>query len=258
MNGVDEPLLRMVGLRKSFAGVVAVDDVSLDVPAGKLVGVLGPNGAGKSTLFHLIAGHLRPDRGRVLLGGVEITRLRPHQRAALGIGLVFQMPRLFTGMTVLDNVMTGCHRHGRSGMISAALRLPRHHRDERAAERVSRTHLATLGLESLADDRVAGLPFGLQRRVAVAQALGVAERLLLLDEPAAGLTGGERVALARSIAQLRDTGMSILLIEHDVRFVAAIADALLVLDRGSVLASGAVSDVLADPKVIAAYSGVSA
>lgn len=256
-NGVDDPLLRLVGLRKSFAGVVAVDEVSLDVPAGKLVGVLGPNGAGKSTLFHLIAGHLRPDRGRVVFGGTEITRLRPHQRAALGVGLVFQQPRLFAGMTVLDNVMTGRHRHGRAGMVSAALRLPRHRRDERAAERASRIQLAMLGLERLADDRVAGLPFGLQRRVALAQALGVAERLLLLDEPAAGLTGGERVALARSIAQLRDAGRSILLIEHDVRFVAAIADALVVLDRGRILAAGTVSDVLDDPLVVAAYSGVS-
>jgi branched-chain amino acid transport system ATP-binding protein len=161
-------------------------------------------------------------------------------------------------MTVLDNVMAGRHLHGRAGMISAALRLPRHWRDERAARRDGHAQLAELGLAEYADTRVAGLPFGLQRRVALARALGVADRLLLLDEPAAGLTGGERTELSRSIASLRDAGRSILLIEHDVRFVAGIADTLLVLDRGAVLASGAPSEVLADPKVVAAYSGVSA
>lgn len=253
-----EPLLDVLGLRRTFSGVVAVDDVSLTVPKGALVGVLGANGAGKSTLFHLIAGHLRADQGAVTFAGRDITRLQSHQRAAIGMGLVFQAPRLFPGMSVVDNVMTGRYVHGRSGMLSAFLQLPRHHRDEEAAKEASMAQLERLGLARHAHAVATDLPFGLQRRVAVAQALGVADELLLLDEPAAGLTGGERVELRGVIGGLRDAGLSILLIEHDVRFVATIADSLVVLERGQVLASGPVRDVLADPAVIAAYSGVAA
>jgi len=250
-------VLRVEGLTRSFAGVVAVGGVSLEVTAGSLVGILGPNGAGKSTLFHLIAGHLRPDGGRVFIGDRDVTRLRPYQRAALGVGLVFQKPRLFEGMTVLQNVMAGRYLKGNAGMFASALRLPRHLRDEANAERASREQLARFGVpDHYADDIVDGLPFGVQRRIAVAQALGVAGSVLLLDEPAAGLTGSERGELADSIASLKAEGMSVLLIEHDVRFVASIADSLLVLDRGSVIAEGPVSDVLANPKVIEAYSGV--
>lgn len=249
-------VLRVEGLTRSFAGVVAVGGVSLDVTAGSLLGILGPNGAGKSTLFHLIAGHLRPDGGRVFIGDRDVTGLRPYQRAELGVGLVFQKPRLFEGMTVLQNVMAGRYLKGRAGMLASALRLPRHRHDEDRAEAASREQLARFGVaEHYADDIVDELPFGVQRRVAVAQALGVAGSVLLLDEPAGGLTGSERSELAASIAALKAEGMSILLIEHDVRFVASIADSLLVLDRGSVIAEGPVGDVLADPKVIDAYSG---
>ncbi|WP_344779680.1 ABC transporter ATP-binding protein [Microbacterium kribbense] len=231
--------------------------MSLEVTAGSLVGILGPNGAGKSTLFHLIAGHLRPDGGRVFIGDRDVTRLRPYQRAALGVGLVFQKPRLFEGMTVLQNVMAGRYLKGNAGMFASALRLPRHGRCEVHAEQASREQLARFGVpDRYTDEIIDGLPFGVQRRVAVAQALGVAGSVLLLDEPAAGLTGSERSELAESIADLKAGGMSILLIEHDVRFVASIADSLLVLDRGAVIAEGPVRKVLADPKVIEAYSGV--
>lgn len=252
------PVARVDRVRKAFAGVVAVDTVSLEVPKGHLVGVLGPNGAGKSTLFHLIAGHLRPDAGDVEFAGRSITNLRPDRRAALGIGLVFQTPRLFAGMSVLDNVMAGRFVHGRSGLPAAALQLARHRSDERAAAAASYAALERLGLESHADREVSTLPFGLQRRVAVAQALGVGTELLLLDEPAAGLTGGERVELQQMIGSVRDSGISVLLVEHDVRFVAGIADSLVVLDRGRVLAAGDVGVVLSDPQVIRAYAGVAA
>lgn len=255
----DTPVLRVEDLARSFAGVVAVGGVSLEVKGGSLVGILGPNGAGKSTLFHLIAGHLRPDHGRVFIRDRDVSHLRPYQRAELGVGLVFQKPRLFEGMTVLQNVMAGRYLKGNAGMFASALRLPRHLRGEAAAERASREQLARFGVaDRYVDDVVDRLPFGVQRRVAVAQALGVAGRVLLLDEPAAGLTGSERVELAESIAELKAGGMSILLIEHDVRFVASIADSLLVLDRGSVIAEGPVGDVLADPRVIEAYGGVGA
>ncbi len=258
---MDEPqpaLLQVSQVRKTFAGVVAVDDVSIDVPAGALVGVLGPNGAGKSTLFHLIAGHLRPDRGQVCFNGRQIAAMRSHQRAALGIGLVFQTPRLFAGMTVLENVLSGQFLHGSCGMAASGLRLPRHRRHEQEVAAGARSRIRQLGLGGLEDSEVSGLPFGLQRRVAVAQALGVGTRLLLLDEPAAGLTGDERRELRDIIARLRDAGTSVLLIEHDVRFVSGIADSLVVLERGAVLAAGAVDAVLSDPAVILAYSGVSA
>lgn len=252
-----EPLVRVERVTKSFLGVAALTDVSLDVPEGRLVGVLGPNGAGKSTLFHVIAGHLRPDAGDVRFAGRSLRRQPPYRRAAQGIGLVFQKPHLFPGMTVLENVMAGQFLCGRSGFVAAALRLPRHREDERAAATAARAALARLGFGGHEDVDVAGLPFGSQRRVALAQALGVGTRLLLLDEPAAGLTGGERDELRHWIGRLRDDGVSVLLVEHDVPFVAALADQLVVLDRGGVLARGAVSRVLADPAVVAAYGGVS-
>lgn len=258
MDELQQGLLQVSKVRKTFAGVVAVDDVSMVVPNGSLVGVLGPNGAGKSTLFHLIAGHLRPDRGQVRFAGREIAGMRSHQRAALGIGLVFQTPRLFAGMTVLENVLSGQFLHGSCGMVASGLRLPRHRRHEREVATSARGRIRQLGLEGLEGAQVSSLPFGLQRRVAVAQALGVGSRLLLLDEPAAGLTGDERRELRDIIASLRDEGTSILLIEHDVRFVAGIADSLVVLERGAVLAAGIVDEVLSDPAVIRAYSGVSA
>lgn len=255
---VPAPLLRVADVRKTFSGVLAVDDVCLEVPQGSLVGVLGPNGAGKSTLFHIIAGHLRPDRGHVFFDGVDITRLRSHERAAAGLGLVFQTPRLFAGMTVLDNVMSGEFLRGSAGMVASALRLPSHRRTESLAEARAHEQIHQLGISGLENAEVSSLPFGLQRRVAVAQALGVGHRLLLLDEPAAGLTGFERGALRDVIAGLRVSGISLLLVEHDVRFVAGIADSLVVLDRGAVLAAGPVDEVLTDPAVMQAYSGVSA
>lgn len=254
---MDAALLQVRNLVKRFSGVVAVDDVSLQVGPGQLVGVLGANGAGKSTLFHLIAGHLWADSGSVVLAGHDMTQKLPYRRAALGLGLVFQSPRLFNHMTVLENVKAGQHLHGSAGMAASALRLPRHRRDEQAADSASRFQLETLGLSAYEYREVGTLPFGIQRRVALAQALGVADRILLLDEPAAGLTGGERDDLRTSIGKLRDRGLAILLIEHDVKFVASIADALCVLDRGSVIAAGGVSEVLSDPAVMAAYSGVS-
>lgn len=253
-----QALLEVDALRKSFAGVVAVDDVSLTVRAGTLLGVLGPNGAGKSTLFHMITGHLHPDRGHVRLDGREIVSLRPYRRARLGVGLVFQMPHLFAGMSVFENVMAGQFLRERCTMLESALRLPRHWRAEAAMRDATDALLERLGLRAFADADVTSLPFGLQRRVAVAQALGVGTRLLLLDEPAAGLTGGERGELRTIVARLRDDGLTILLIEHDVGFVSAIADALVVLDRGAVIASGDVASVLASPAVIEAYSGVKA
>lgn len=254
----DSPLLRVAAVRKSFAGVVAIDNVTLGVGRGRLVGVLGPNGAGKSTLFHTITGHLRPDSGNIEFENRSILGLRAFQRAELGIGLVFQSPRLFESMTVFDNVKTGQFLRHRCGLISSALRLPRHWRTERAMDAATHELLERLGIDHLAGSEVARLPFGLQRRIAVATALGVGTRLLLLDEPAAGLTGSERGELQSIIKNLRDDGISILLIEHDVGFVSKIADSLVVLDRGSVIAAGDVDAVLADPAVITAYSGVSA
>jgi branched-chain amino acid transport system ATP-binding protein len=254
----DSPLLRVSAVRKSFAGVVAVDDVSLDMAPGELVGVLGPNGAGKSTLFHLITGHLRPDGGTIRFDGRSIVRQRPYRRAQLGIGLVFQSPHLFAGMTVFENVMSGQFLHHRCGMTASALRLPAHRHAEHAMLRASNELLDRFALRDVAGSDVTSLPFGLQRRVAVAAALGVGSRLLLLDEPAAGLTGSERSDLRGIIGGLREDGVAVLLIEHDVGFVSAIADTLVVLDRGRVIAAGEVDPVLDDPAVVAAYSGVSA
>jgi len=251
-------LLQVSHVRRTFSGVVAVDDVSLVARPGRLVGVLGPNGAGKSTLFHLITGHLHPDSGSIQFDGRPITSLRPHRRAGLGIGLVFQTPRLFGGMSVFENVMSGQFLAHRCSMVESALRLPRHVRAERSMAEAVDGLLDRLGLKDVANADVSALPFGLQRRVSLALALGVGQRLLLLDEPAAGLTGSERSELRTIIGRLRDDGIAVVLIEHDVGFVSAVADSLVVLDRGNVIASGDVSTVLAEPAVIEAYSGVSA
>jgi branched-chain amino acid transport system ATP-binding protein len=249
-------LLAVTGLRKAYGSLVAVDDVSLDVPAGRVVGVLGPNGAGKSTLFHLIAGHLRQDAGSVTLGGRAIDGLPAFARARLGIGIVFQAARLFEGMTVAENVATGRFLATGTGIVAAGLRLPRHVREERQVWADTAALLARVGLADHAGALPAGMPFGLQRRVAVARALAMGPRVLLLDEPAAGLTGGERDDLRRLLADLRDDGLTMLLVEHDVGFVAGLADRLVVLDQGRTIAAGAPDAVLADPRVIEAYSGL--
>ena len=252
------PILQANGLRRSFDGVFAVRDVDLEVAHGELRAVIGPNGAGKSTLFGLIGGQLRADAGSVIYDGTRIDRLPPHRRAAAGISVVFQGARVFTGMTVLENVMVGAHASTRIGFGAAIARLPGHRAEEREIRARAQECLARTGLSDWAERDAGALPLGQQRVVQVARALCGRPRLLLLDEPASGLRAAERALLANLLAELRGEGITMLLVEHDVAFVTRLADRITVLDLGEVIADGTPAEVRADDRVIAAYLGMPA
>jgi len=251
-------VLKVDRLARSFGGVYALTDVSMTVDEGELRGVIGPNGAGKSTLFNVISGHLFPDRGTIAYRGRRIDRLPPHERARLRISIVFQAARLFTGMTVLENVMVGAQVWTRHGFLEAALRLPRHTREERQIRRRAEETIERVGLGAWATAPAESLPLGQQRSLQVARALCGEPALLLLDEPASGLRAGEKEALAALLGQLKDEGLTMMLIEHDVGFVSRLADVVTVLDVGTVLAEGPPDQVTRDPAVIAAYIGTGA
>lgn len=248
-------MLTITGLSRAYGGVFAVKDVQLDVEAGELRGIIGPNGAGKSTLFNLISGHAQAQRGTITFNGVRVDRLPAHRRARLGISIVFQGARLFSGMTVLENVMVGATATTKFGALAAALRLPQQLAEEKGIRRAAEDALAQVGLTEWADRAAESLPLGQQRRVQVARALASNPKLLLLDEPASGLREVERADLSRLIAELRQGGMTIILIEHDVKMVMRLATSITVLDLGEVIAEGTPTEVRSNPRVIAAYFG---
>ncbi len=248
-------MLETESLTRRFGGVVAVNDVSVRVAQGELHGIIGPNGAGKSTLFALITGHLRPNTGAVAFDGRRIEHLPAHERARLGIAIAFQSVRLFRGMSVLENVMVGAQCSTHHGFLEAALRLPRHRREERAIREKAEASLQRAGITAHAGRSAQSLPLGLQRAVQVARALCGGPRLLLLDEPASGLRGAEREALSGLIEQLRGEGLTVLLVEHDVAFVTRLASRITVMDRGRVIAEGPPAEIRRDPAVVAAYLG---
>jgi len=251
-------MLTIDRVSKHFGGVYANRDISMEVAEGELRGVIGPNGAGKSTLFNLIAGHVRPDSGSIALEGRPLDRMAPHLRARHGVAIVFQGARLFPGMSVLENVMVGAHARTSGGLLAAVVRPPGQRRQERETREYAEQCLARVGLQDAADRPAAALPLGQQRRLQVARALAGRPRLLLLDEPASGLRSGERNELAELVRELHARGTTILIIEHDVAMVTALAQRITVLDLGEVIAEGTPAEVIADPRVVKAYLGTGA
>jgi branched-chain amino acid transport system ATP-binding protein len=251
----DSALLAVAGVSRAFGGVYAVRDVGLTVDSGQTHAVIGPNGAGKSTLLKMIGGHLTPSAGTVTYDGRALNRVPAHTRARLGIATVFQDARIFRGMTALENVMVGAHATTHAGALSAILRLPRHFRAEKAIRSRASLALQRVGLAGWADRPGETLPLGQQRSLQLARALCGEPRLLLLDEPASGLRAPERRALADLVAELRTTGLTMLLVEHDVAFVARLADRVTVLDLGRVIAQDTFQAVRTDERVLTAYLG---
>ncbi len=249
-------LLQVRGLTKRFSGLVANNAIDLDIPQGSLFAVIGPNGAGKTTFFSMIAGFLPPTSGSIAFDGRDITGLRQDLIAGLGLIRTFQLVQLFKGMTVAENVEAGCHMATKGGVAAALIRPSWFRRQEQDVRVRARELLDFVGLGRQADMDADLLPYGQQRLLEVARALAARPRLLLLDEPAAGLNTHETEGLAQAIQKINAQGITVLLIEHDMALVTRIAQRIAVLDFGRKIAEGTPEEIKQHPDVIAAYLGV--
>ncbi|MGQ3073727.1 MAG: ABC transporter ATP-binding protein [Ferrovibrionaceae bacterium] len=247
--------LEVAGLTKSFGGVTAVDDVTFSITPGHIHSIIGPNGAGKTTLFNLVAGLYVPSSGTVRLAGQDVTALAPHQRAALGLGRTFQNLQIFFNMSAIENVMVGRHLRRRAGFLGSLFALPSAWADNREARAQAARLMARVGLEAYLDAEADAMPYGALKRLEIARALAAEPSLLMLDEPAAGLNPTETQEIDRLIQSIAADGITVVLVEHDMKLVMGISDHIIVLDHGRLLAQGTPAEVARDPQVVAAYLG---
>ena len=249
-------LLEVKNLCISFGGLKAVDDFSVSIEKGQLYGLIGPNGAGKTTVFNLLTGVYKPDKGSIVLDGKNITGRKTTEINQDGIARTFQNIRLFKELSVLDNVKAGRHNHYKYSTVTGIFRLPRYYQVEKQMDEEAMKLLQVFGLDGECDFKASNLPYGKQRKLEIARALATKPKLLLLDEPAAGMNPNETAELMETIWFVRDTfDMTILLIEHDMKLVSGICEQLTVLNFGQVLCQGPTSEVLSNPEVIKAYLG---
>lgn len=249
-------ILEIKNVSQEFGGLLALDRVSMTVDKGEIFGLIGPNGVGKTTLFNLITGIYRPTSGEVWFEGRSIGGLRPYRIATVGIGRTFQNIRLFKKLSVLDNVRVGMHSVSRAGFISAMLYTPWAVKRERVTREKSMALLELVGLEDKAIELAGSLPYGEQRCLEIARAMALDPSLLLLDEPAAGMNATEKEELLELIRRIRELGVTVLLVEHDMNVVMNICDRIAVLDYGRKIAEGAPEQIKNDPRVIESYLGV--
>jgi branched-chain amino acid transport system ATP-binding protein len=248
-------LLNIEGVSKRFGGLDALRDVTFAVHQGQIKALIGPNGAGKTTLFNLASGSYRPSQGRVLFSGVDVTGQAPHRICRMGLGRTFQYSLVFDEMTVLENVAVGRYSRTKAGFVSAALSLPLHRREERETFKAAHEALRRVGLHPRAEEAAENLPMGERHLLEIARALAAEPRLLLLDEPAAGLNDEETARLADTVRKIRDEGVTVLLVEHDMTFVMDISDEVVVLDYGRKIAEGPPLMIQDNEEVIRAYLG---
>ncbi|MES9897402.1 MAG: ABC transporter ATP-binding protein [Sedimenticola sp.] len=248
-------LLEVSDLTKSFGGVTAIADLHFEVPESRVYSVIGPNGAGKTTLFNMLCGIYHPDEGKILFEGEELIGKPPHGVAETGISRTFQNLQMFFNMSVLDNVMVGCHLRTKGRLWNTALRLPSILREERQAREWARDALCFCNLEPYIDQQADALPYGVLKRLEIARALAAKPKLLLMDEPAAGLNDTETLEMQSLIRRISESGITVLLVEHNMGLVMQVSDLILVLDYGSRLAEGTPQEIQNSEKVIQAYLG---
>jgi branched-chain amino acid transport system ATP-binding protein len=248
-------MLNLTGIGKRFGGLTALDGISFRIAKGSITGIIGPNGAGKTTLFNVATGIYPPSHGAVLMEGKDISAMPPERRARLGLVRTFQNIELFGKMTVLENVMVGLHTQSKSGLFSCAFRMPWQMSEERRIREESMKWLDFVGIPELANVVAGTLPFGKGRLLEIARAMALEPKLLLMDEPAAGLNSSETAELADLIKKIRDVGVTVALVEHDMDLVMDICDSLVVLNLGTMLAEGTPREIQDNQAVITAYLG---
>lgn len=249
-------LLEVDDVTLRFGGLTALDQVSFEIREGEILGLIGPNGAGKTTCFNVMTGVYQATSGQVRFDGTPLAGMKRHKITKLGIARTFQNIRLFKSMTVLENVMVGADAHSKVGFFEALFRLPRHRRTEAEALAKAKELLDLVGIKARHDELAANLSYGDQRRLEIARAMATGPKLLCLDEPAAGFNPAEKARLMELIRKVRDTGYTVLLIEHDMRLVMGVTDRIVVLEFGKLIAEGRPAEIRDNPAVIAAYLGV--